>query len=726
MKNIEDEYGEFSDPTPTMDYNMGAHYRHLNKKALHSKKLRDAANELGPIIQLPQEILDERAYYHTNMVEAHPKLFPESTGLKPFGPVQRESVTRMQYIIQHGGKLVQAEPRGFGKTSRGANNLLLGVLEGDIKYGLILGSTVEKAVDIMEGIQTELVDNDALERLFPNTVGAFRALDNKSIKGPLQTSQGQSTFISWQKDLLRFPVIEGEKSSGAIIAVRSKDNVRGLNKKIRHGPDSGKIVRPGFVLLDDIQTDEEARSPMSVKHIIHTVKRSIVFGGSHDRKVAMVMTCTPIEYGDVSTHFILNEPFWEVVTYQMVKKMPTRLDLWLGKYSEIIHAFDKYKQGDKQKAQMRGKEYVEENYNLLHAGSEVAWDYAYEWNREPQTEISALHHAMNFLIEEGQEAFDMECQCKVELKNLDSEVIKCSPAEISDKIHRTPRYIVPVECKHIVTHIDVNEEILTSVTTASPDLFQPHIIDYGTFPEQPGSAWEKHRLYSTLSRKYPEVPELGLRLYTAIRDYINKLGATEYIREDGIKIQNHLISVDVGYHQEDVRRACRDSNFSNIALGARGLSIVAKEKPFEEKHHPAENTKHYHCYTQPSSDRVTFEVMADINFLKTLIHTGFKTRIGLPGCISLYAPQHFGEHILMGHHCNHEECREDYYEKEERKIVVWGDRRDRDNEYFDNLVGCLALLFKRGCTFKKTKTRSSFDIQDFINNQTDTETAYDQ
>ncbi len=712
-----DEYSEFYDNEQELNYHQELARQRAQTQSATSKRATDAINEVGKPVAATPEVIEERNKYREDYVCAHPILFPQSTGSKPFGSVQIESVRRMQHVIQHGGKLVQAEPRGFGKTTRGANNLLLGVLQGDIRYGLILASSIEKSIDIMEGIQTELMDNDELMRLYPNVVKCFRHLENKSAKCKTQTCMGRPTFIGWQKDLIRFPVIDGEESSGAIIVVRSKENVRGLNKRIRYGPESGKVVRPDFVLLDDIQTDEEARSPTSVKNIIHTIKRSVLFSGSQFRKISAVLTCTPIQYGDVATHFILKEPFWEVIMYQMLKKMPTNLDMWLDDYARILLGFDKHLQGDKQKAQMRAKQFVVDNYDKLHEGAEVAWEWAYEWNIEPQFEVSALQHAMNFLIEEGQEAFDMECQCKVEFKNEGQEAIKCSITEIAEKTHHTPRRVVPVECKHLVTHIDVHDEAFTYCTVASPDLFQPFVIDYGIYPEQPGIVFQMNRLAHTIKQLHSDIPENEIRIYMALRSLINRLGSQEYKREDGIVFNNHLISVDIGYQADVVRRACRDTDYRNITLAARGLGISAKDKPFEERRHPEENTKHYHSYTQPSGDRITFEIFADVNYFKTMIHTGFKTRRGLPGACHLYHPERNGEHMLFGTHLNNEDPNPDYYEKEDRTVIVWGNRRDRDNEFLDNMVGCYALLFKRGCTMKTKKSKSSYDIQEFISAQ---------
>ena len=55
----------------------------------------------------------------------------------------------------------------------------------------------------------------------------------------------------------------------------------------------------------------------------------------------------------------------------------------------------------------------------------------------------------------------------------------------------------------------------------------------------------------------------------------------------------------------------------------------------------------------------------------------------------------------------------------ERKKVVWTQIPGRDNEIFDNLVACLALLSRQGCSFdiEVNIPRQPLNMQDYMNKQ---------
>lgn len=464
---INEEYLEFfdEDEARQMAHDKYMEIKRNERRRKRSAKQTDIINEVGVVPDPTPERLEKIEYYKNDYVQMHQDVFRRSTGIKPFGTVQIESINRSKEIIDHGGRIVIAEPRGFAKTSRTSNHALMAILQGKIRYALILASSVTKATEILESIKTELMDNQALEELYPAPLACFQHLDEKPIKARNQTYGGDPTYIGWGRDRIRFPVIPGEPSSGSVIQVRSKDNVRGLFTKIRYGPQSGTILRPDFFFLDDIQTDEEARNVNSVQKIVTDIKKSVLFAGSHSKRISGIMCCTPICPGDVSSHFILHEHSWEVVCYKMVQKMPDNMEIWMKDYANILMAYDRHEAGSRRRAELRARDFVVEHFEEMHKGAEVSWEWAYGWNEDPQTEVSALHHAMNFLILEGQEAFESECQCNVVVQNDSIATIKVTQKELEDKEHPVlHQYELPLDTQYIVTHIDVNDDILTSLT----------------------------------------------------------------------------------------------------------------------------------------------------------------------------------------------------------------------------------------------------------------------
>lgn len=718
-----DIFGDFAElPDDFNDFYKEVRKERKNRQIANSASRRTAtSNEIGELPPITEEILELRKKYKEDYVIAHREIFTASTGMKDFGDDQQEAIRRFQKVLQgmSGGKLVQAEPRGFAKTSRAVNQILLALLQGDIKFALIVSSEIGKSIDIMEQLQTELLGNEMLTKLYPGPMLAFQHADGKAHKAKYQTLDGEPTNLGWSTELIRFPIIPGEVSSGGLILVRTKDNLRGLSKKIRGGPDNGKVVRPDFVLFDDIQTDKDAASPTVSKKICDNIKRSALFGGSHSRKIRAIMTITPNKRGDVASHFILREPSWEVATYSMVKKMPTNIDLW-DQFGRIILNFDKYKEGDRDKAQRRGRDFVLQNFEALHEGAEVSWEWAYEWAIDDPVEVSALHHAMVFLYEEGEEAFNYECQCKVDRDIDDTELIVAEPETIVSKLSPQKRFRLPVEVQHIVTHVDMNHELLTYVTMASNRIFRPFIIDYGTYPPQPTNQWRKKNIVNPLHKLYPTVPEgdIGTLFYQAVKDFSSIIAKTKYVREDGVEMYNRFIGFDAQYQTDDVIRGIRESTSAANCLAVQGLFFDAKKTPINEMRLGGSNKDlHFHCYTSPSSDRTVMVVRVDINHMKTLIHRGFNLPPGNVGSFRLYDPVEGEDHTLYSLHCNAEKPRIDFNLEQERSVVIWSQIEGRDNEYFDNTVGGCALLFKLGCTLTEVKVMGSMNMQDYINSQ---------
>jgi Phage terminase large subunit (GpA) len=693
-------------------------HEHNLRKNNADRHRRDALNEVGKVALITPEILERREFYKKDYVQAHLDLFPNSTGMRPFGDEQQMAIRRFQRIVQsRQGKLVQAEPRGFAKTSRAVNQLLLAVLQGYVQFGLIVSSEIGKSEDIMEQIQTELMGNDELLKLYPSIFACFHHMEGKPVRAKNQTIDGEFTYIGWSTEMIRFPVIPGEVSSGAIILVRTKDNLRGISKKIRYGPEAGKVIRPDFVLLDDIQTDKDAGSPLLSGKICSNIKRSVLFGGSHSKKMRAIMTITPNKKGDVASHFILREPSWEVALYSMIKKMPTHMDLW-DEFGRILLNFDKYREGDRERAQRRASNFVKENFDKLHEGAEVSWENAYEWDTDDPVELSALHHGMIFYYEEGEEAFNYECQCKLDKDADEQDQLKATPEIIASRLSHVPRMKVPVNCLHVVTHVDCNEEFFSYVTIASPQQLYPYIIDYGTYPPQPGDIWKKGKLGNTLAKMYPDIQkeDVSSLLYTGLQDFAKMIANQQYEREDGVMLQNRYIGVDTKWQTDTLVRAIRESSVRAFLLPTQGLFYGHKDKLMMEQS-SLDRDLHYLCYTGPSTDRTISMLKIDVNSIKSLVHKGFISRPGTIGSFKLFLPENTSSHQLYTYHLISEDPTQEINSKENRIVTEWHHQKGKDNEWFDNTVGCTALLFKIGCTLKMKSEIKTMNMQEYINLQ---------
>lgn len=736
-------FTEYLDPR-LGDPDYDQYFDQANRESAKSRRARrrkaDEFNEVGVVPAPPPEILERRRIYDNHpdgyirsegglyipgvsadpddlvvphhYVHAHRDLFVNSTGLKPLGPSQIDSTHHSQIVIQHGGRIVKAEPRGFGKTSRTCNESNLGVFQGYISYGLIICSTIEKAEEIILSIITELLENEELEKLYPQEIACFKHLEANPRKAEMQTYNGEFTHIQLKAGLIRFPVIPGSPCSSAIINIRTKKNVRGIYFTDRAGAYAGKRRRPTHVFMDDIQTDEEANNEKTATKLVNLIKRSILRSGGHAKRLSAIMTCTPIAPQDVSHHFLLKEP-WQHVIYKMLETRSEREDLWFGEYQERLTSFDKHIPGSQIRAALRALQFYKDNREEMDRGALANWEWCYEYEDDPQLEISAIQHAYNIMILEGLDVFESECQCNIMAMGDIADITYCTQELICSRISHLQRRVLAVEDIYIVTHIDIGFDYLTYVTMSSPRNFKGHIIDYGTYPDYP-HRFAKGKVARTLRTLYPEIPIPEDRITKALIDLTNMLSQRIYLREDKIPFKNNLILADEAHFTPYVHKAIRMSPFS-IVRPMHGTSIKAKEKGIEEKHYPVGSLKHHHCVEIRTPDQTMMKTISDVNHFKCTVHIGFSRDPVEEGSICSFVEEFPHQHALIGEHCTAEIPSWDIDEKTDKRVVVWT-QREPNNEFFDNIVGCLTGFSMLGVRYdiQKTTHREPIDINEYF------------
>lgn len=674
-----------------------------NKRKRNLKRKKDVNNEVGAAPPLTPEILEKRERYANDFVALHAEVFPESTGIKPFGTVQQESIYFGQDVFRKGGRLLKLEPRGYAKTTRITNEALFAVLAGMQDYVVIVCSNVTKAQEIVDSIRTELMNNDSLLELFPGPIACFRHLDNNPLKSRFQTYNGQHTYIKYEVGTIRFPTIPDEPSSGKFVEVRPLTNLKGLNHKVKSGPDAGKVFRPTLVIFDDPQTHDDAKSPTTVAGIVSKIKRDALKGGSQSRRVSAIMAITPVVNGDVAYHFEKVEHSWDIIKYKMIEKFPDAHDTWMSEYAKIYMNYDRTVRGDRIRAAMEARKYVEDNYEMLHKGASASWDYAFGWDEDPQTEISAIQHAYNIILDDGWEDFEYECQCNTEYGMYEEgETIHASKEKILTKVNLLPRKRVPQATVQVVTHIDVNKDFLSYATVASSDPFHPHLINYGTHPKQPG-IFSKRNVGLPLRTIYPHIADYREVLYLAVKDLLQTLSHQPYLREDGVQHYNTAIGIDVKYEEDFIIRACKDSGLNSIVVPCWGVFVSPDEEMLHERSYPEGSRVYHNCVEKPNRNRTIDYLNYDANFFKTEVHKAWNQTLGLKGSLSMFAPEWVDQHKVVADHCNAERPERMPGKKTNRTRIVWKELGHQvDNEYLDNLSGCFALLTRQGLDIKPT------------------------
>jgi hypothetical protein len=397
--------------------------------------------------------------------------FPDSTGLKPFSEDHGSVIGHEQQCVLYGGWFLNLVYRGFAKTTIGENTIIWATAYGHWKFPPLFGATSSDAEKMLESIKSELSENDRLYEDFPEICHPIRCLEGKSQRCASQTysihcdacggvpalkedetvcpacggagSIPSLTHIGWSGDTIVYPTLkmprgfnavggpaEGAQlvdapSSGAIITARG---LTASTRGMRHKRPDGTQQRPDGFLIDDPQTDESAASPLQVQKGLSRIRKSILKLGGHSKRIAGIVNATVIEPNDVTEHLAdpKENPAWQVERIKMVRawagaigrRTETRLylgakvggdahkKLWLGEYQKIRNSFDRGDAHDQKRARKEATALYKKNRKKMDAGCEVSWEHCFE----ADVEISAIQHAYNMLIDDGEEVFASECQ----------------------------------------------------------------------------------------------------------------------------------------------------------------------------------------------------------------------------------------------------------------------------------------------------------------------------
>jgi predicted phage terminase large subunit-like protein len=185
-----------------------------------------------------------------------------------------------------------AAPRGEAKSTLVSQLYVLWCLvTGRKKYPVIVMDSIDQAYPMLEAIKAELEFNPRLTMDFPGVTGQGRV---------------------WQ--------------SGAIVTRNdAKVQVAGSGKKLRglrHGPH-----RPDLCVLDDIENDEQVRSPEQRDKLQQWLTKTVLPLGGAVGKFDVVYIGTILHYDSVLAR-TLNNKMWTCARFKALLVWPDNMALW--------------------------------------------------------------------------------------------------------------------------------------------------------------------------------------------------------------------------------------------------------------------------------------------------------------------------------------------------------------------------------------------------------------
>jgi hypothetical protein len=132
------------------------------------------------------------------------------------------------------------------------------------------------ATDFIQDIKTQLEGAGPLADDFPEVCYPIKCLERLTARCRGQTCGGAATRIEWTSDTIVLPTIPGSPASGFRVTAAG---ITGAIRGLKFTRADGSMVRPSFVLIDDPQTNESAKSIMQTGDRID-ITDSFVCGSS--------------------------------------------------------------------------------------------------------------------------------------------------------------------------------------------------------------------------------------------------------------------------------------------------------------------------------------------------------------------------------------------------------------------------------------------------------------
>ncbi|HDL8306254.1 TPA: phage terminase large subunit [Yersinia enterocolitica] len=247
-----------------------------------------------------------------------------------------------------------AAPRGEAKSTLVSQLFVLWTIICGIKhYPVIVMDSIDQAYPMLEAIKAELVYNPRLLMDFPDICGAGRV---------------------WQM--------------GTILTRNDiKVQVAGSGKKLRglrHGP-----YRPDLVVLDDIENDEQVRSPEQREKLENWLKKTVLPLGTAGGKLDVIYIGTILHYDSVLSRTLKN-PLWRVARFKALIRWPDNMSLW-DTWEEILR-------NNGQDGEMLANAYYQQHRADMDEGAIVSWS------------ARPLYTLMLIRARDGHATFDAEYQ----------------------------------------------------------------------------------------------------------------------------------------------------------------------------------------------------------------------------------------------------------------------------------------------------------------------------
>ena len=627
-----------------------------------AKRKREKRSESARI-QIPWHTInhERRAAALANPVKFLLTYFPERYTIA-FGPHHLRMIEDITSRAKHGGSQAIAAPRGCGKSELVKGLMAYLVLSELVRFPLVVAATTSLARRLFRDFRNKLSTNDLLLADFPEVCFPIKALDGAPQRAARQHIDGVLTKIVWtSSDYVRLPDVAGSPYGGVKMAYFGLDAAfRGVNI-------DGD--RPDFVLIDDPETKESAKSELQCADREEAIDKDISGLASQEGSLAIAIlttvqnaTCLSFRLTDRTL-----KPSMNGVRYGLVAKWPHNMEMW-EEYIAIRHA--NQTAGDE-----HGREavaYYLANREVMDSGVEMLSDYFVPIEVDGENLVfSAIQQAFNKIADTSLSAFKAEYQNDPDPEEL-PETTGLTAAKVASRISGLEQGVYHTDTEYVTVGLDIGKYYSHWVKIGWHGNAVGHVVDYGVM-ETPGmmTATDSQAVIAAL--------------LPALLQFRTDIAADDKL---------DFCLIDSGDYTDAVYEFVRQVG-GNPFAAAKGWDTgrfrqppepTQKQKPFHEcyaAHQPMERIWLYHVHTE------YWKQWLQERFVTATYDESMRYN---DGSLSLFASDDRKRHLSFSHHIVAEERRDTFVHGKGlvRKWVTLS----RNNHYLD---ACALACAAAGC-----------------------------
>jgi hypothetical protein len=678
-------------PPPPAPPSPGSYEVYREKQAAISRARAAKGREIGSI---PDIANPERREACTLSLKRFCETYnPEAFSLG-WSDDHLRAIDRIQEAATLGALFAFAMARGSGKTTISRMAALWVTLNAIRRYGFLIAATDPKARESLEALQTLIRFSDDLADDFPEVSWPARCLAGIANRASGQTCGDESTLIEWSSNRVVFPTVpppanwpkhwplrgDGKVPTSGVVLATSGLTGEGLRGSLCTLT-TGEMIRPDFVLLDDPQNAESARSKTQNQVREQLVSADVLGMAGPGKTIAAVMPCTVIEPGDMVDRILdrAKHPLWRGERSGILKSLPTNLAAW-DCYFEVFRRC----------SQLEPPDFTEANsYYLAHRG-ELEEGAAASWvDRKLPGEVSAIQHAMHLRF---RDPFAFAAEYMNDPKPLHAVATSVLDADqLAAKVTNLPRGVVPRSCTRLTAMIDVGAHVLWFAVVGWDEQFGGSVIDYGPYPDQA-------RVYFVANDARPTLADLpGMSdkpqeavIYAGLTAVAAHVLDRVYVQEETgaeLRVERCLVDANWGPATDLVYEFCRRDAHATILLPSHGKFIGASSQPMANwQQREGERSGPGWRISNAEAGKRGRKVTFDTNRWKSFVAERWRTALGAPGCLTIFAAS-AAEHQMLADHCTAEYPVAVQRQSGGPKVDEWKNRPGRDNHYWDCLVG---------------------------------------